>query len=485
MAVALVAHAAAKSTGASTGCTTAAIDTTGADLIIVACGTYSATPGLLSDSAGNTWTYLNQIGGASQGDFRFAFCKAPITSAAHTFSSAKSGYQSIAVAAFSGTGGASVVVDQQAGSTAGDNSTGTTSYPPGNISPVQDGELLVTALVSGGSGTPTTPSGFTLIDYIQWVNGVNMGIALAWQVQGAKATVNPTWTTPSNWPNTVPVVASFEVASGGASASRTGTDMVAFSDVGTVAASRPRSGANVLAVADAGVAAVGRPRAGAEAVAFSDAGTRSAGRPRGGADAVAISEANVAQGGRTRTGVDAVAVSDAGARAAQAAARGGADALAIADAGAKRGAASRTGADSVTFGEANVVQRGRTSTGSDAVSIGDAGGRLGVWARGGVDTVAVGDVGARGPSSQARGGFEAVALTDQGLVARSLVRGGTESWTISDTAITIVPTIIRGIVTGEAAGGMLTGGNAAQRVATGTAAGGSSGRAATPLYTGP
>ncbi len=56
MAFSLVAH---KSNGANGAVTTAAIDTTGASLIVINVGS-STSPGALSDSKSNTWTPLTQ-----------------------------------------------------------------------------------------------------------------------------------------------------------------------------------------------------------------------------------------------------------------------------------------------------------------------------------------------------------------------------------------------------------------------------------------
>ncbi len=176
--------------GGLTTVTTDAIDTRGANLIVVAIAQNNPVTGTLTDSAGNIgWTELTQSVQASVITSFFYFYN-PTTSAAHTFTFAGSLVAaSIAVVALSGS--ASSPVDQQNGSTVGASST----IQAGSITPVQDAELIL--FVNGGnnpSGTPTVDSGFTRLETQFFGGGSHYAIDLCILVPGAITAYNPTLT---------------------------------------------------------------------------------------------------------------------------------------------------------------------------------------------------------------------------------------------------------------------------------------------------
>ncbi len=62
---------------------------------------------------------------------------------------------------------------------------------PGAVTPTQSGELILTA-IGGLWNSVTIDSGFTILDQI--AVGSNFALGVGYLIQGAAATVNPTWT---------------------------------------------------------------------------------------------------------------------------------------------------------------------------------------------------------------------------------------------------------------------------------------------------
>lgn len=180
MAIALVTNT-AKGT-AQNGGTTNAIDTTGANLIVVAIAYFSGTISSISDSKSNTWTALTNAANGSN-EFRLFYCLNPTVGSGHTFTvSASSQYPTICVAAFSGVKTASAF-DQQ-------SAVGSTN--PGSVTPTEDNELVVTGLC-GDCDATSTYSGFTVTNAIAFTGGSFMGGAMAYKVQTTATTVNTAW----------------------------------------------------------------------------------------------------------------------------------------------------------------------------------------------------------------------------------------------------------------------------------------------------
>jgi hypothetical protein len=191
----VVAHVAAQSSTPTSGAVTAAINTTGAALLVAAAAAYDAGAGTLTltDSAGNTWVPLTAYSGSSSNHLmRLFYCASPATSATHTFSLAGSGanpYATIAVAAFSGPSG---IPDIDVGAAFASGF----SIQPGSATPAHDGELIVTAISMSILSTLAVDSGFTITDQLPFPgDGHSEGIGLAYLHQSVAAAIDPAWTT--------------------------------------------------------------------------------------------------------------------------------------------------------------------------------------------------------------------------------------------------------------------------------------------------
>lgn len=191
---ALIAHGGAVSANA-VNVTTAALDTTGANLIVIEIGSYDGNPANVpSDSKSNTWHSLTpkNVGGAYH---RLWYAISPTVGTGHTFTAAASSgacYPAISVAAFSGAH-ASAPFDTEVGTTV----SGTfTSFQPGTITPAANGELLIFGWGSYFSLTSSPPydSGFATLGAAEihhYQSGVNFTSAMSWNLSSSGA-VNPT-----------------------------------------------------------------------------------------------------------------------------------------------------------------------------------------------------------------------------------------------------------------------------------------------------
>lgn len=195
MAYTLLNHTAAS--GAN-GSTTPAINTTGADLIVIAVSSFSTNPEpVLSDSKGNIWTPLTlQVSGNPQ--IRLWYVRGGTFGLAHTFTlTGVASFSALAVQVFSGS--LANPFDVESG-----NSQGASNGNfPGPLTPNFANSLLVTGI----SNTDLTFSadvlitlGYTITDVISSVNGVNFAVAIAYLIQvGAPSSSNPLW----GWVNVV------------------------------------------------------------------------------------------------------------------------------------------------------------------------------------------------------------------------------------------------------------------------------------------
>lgn len=185
-----IAHAAAAGVN---GATTAVIDTTGADLLVV--GAIAATAVVPTDSLGNTWSLLTSQAGTPT--CRMAYCLHPASvGPGHTFSAG--GLASLAVvlvAAFKGVHfekvDAQVAMDGQSGS---HNLAYIGSAQPGDVLPSMSHMLLVTAFgwASVDTMSQVDPS-MTLLDQINVSALVNYGGGMAYMLQDVQANVAAQW----------------------------------------------------------------------------------------------------------------------------------------------------------------------------------------------------------------------------------------------------------------------------------------------------
>lgn len=166
--------------------TTSAINTTGANLIVIS-ESYLNTPILPTDSFGNVYTALTP-------DFQniLYYCFAPIVGSGHTFTvSNASTFPGISALAFSGA--AASPFDKQNGANLGS----ATTIQPGSVTPSLNNEVIVTGLSkSSASGAMTIDSGFSTPVQTEFNPGNGFGTAISYLIQSTAAAVNPTWTSP-------------------------------------------------------------------------------------------------------------------------------------------------------------------------------------------------------------------------------------------------------------------------------------------------
>jgi hypothetical protein len=215
MAFSLVAHT-------STNTTSAGIDTSGANLIVIVLGSdvntqESASIAAPTDNKMNTYTQLTPAvtwGTGAGGNCSIWYLYSPSVGAGHTFTNnatefATQGFYSvIAVAAFSGS--ASAPLDQQSTGTTGSGTT----VQPGSVTPGSANELLVAGCGFSSIGTISVDSGFTITDQPSSASG-GKPMALAYLIQGAAGALNPTFTNTVSGPNTNGAVIATFKSSGG------------------------------------------------------------------------------------------------------------------------------------------------------------------------------------------------------------------------------------------------------------------------------
>ena len=194
--------------------TTSPINTTGATLLVAAeCG-WCEPPGTLSDSNNNTWHPLTEYGDSGVcTSIQMFYSYAPTTSTNHTFTNAGTGYNSLAVMAFSGTLSTSSVYDASTG-----GKSTSPSFQPGNIAPSQLGELVTSFACSGSTDATTgsVSSPFTLANYLYGnANGSNAeDTGSAYWISTSEAQVNPSWTFSGDSDN-VAAIATFKTGATG------------------------------------------------------------------------------------------------------------------------------------------------------------------------------------------------------------------------------------------------------------------------------
>ena len=209
--------------GSTTGTTaaTCTLDTTGANLIVVAGGDYD--PGVtgsstLTDLHTNTWTPRTlYVEGGTQQQVRLYYCTPPPakTGVGHTFSTYAGGgafYGSVAAAAFANVH--AVPFDGENGT----ESTGVTTLSTGPVTPTEHGELIVAAVSTAGAAISAITAGLTIIEQVANVAGQHLPLALAYLVQppgtGAGTPITPQWTFAVT-ANASTTIATFKAAAAG------------------------------------------------------------------------------------------------------------------------------------------------------------------------------------------------------------------------------------------------------------------------------
>lgn len=172
----------------SNSVTTAGINTSGADLIVLVVTTYDGDGPTPTDSNGNTWTALTLRGNANDAQCQIWYSYSPSVGSGHTFSvSTSTDFPSIGVLAFSGA--AASPFDQQNGARSG---AGTVQ--PGSVTPSEDNEVIVTGYGGYSQAISSINSGFTLANSHTFSSGQRLTTGTAYLIQTTAAAVNPTWT---------------------------------------------------------------------------------------------------------------------------------------------------------------------------------------------------------------------------------------------------------------------------------------------------
>lgn len=193
MSFSVVAHVSVQAVGQLT---TAAINTTGADLIVFCINVFTGdtNPPAITDSAGNAWgtaAVTNTFTGRQSGYIYFK--QSPTTSASHTFgTTAGGGNTSGTCAILAVSGSATTPLDQTNSNTYG---PGTTSEPTGSVNPVQNSELVVGYWgIDDPAGSTFAVSGYTIDEHLDVVVGSIFGGVLAHNIQTTATVTNPTLT---------------------------------------------------------------------------------------------------------------------------------------------------------------------------------------------------------------------------------------------------------------------------------------------------
>ncbi len=182
--------------------TTTAIDTRGADLIILSLScSKTHGPGLvasISDSKTNTWLNtggIYQADGSNNAESTFVYCLNPTTDAAHTFSTTGAGsiLQSMCVGAYSGANNGLDSVHS------GGSSLAAFTVQPGSVTPNQNNSLIfVVGTAVQIAPTLSVNQSFTIRENQPLVAGQTYGSWIMDLFQGTAAAVNPTITSNMN-----------------------------------------------------------------------------------------------------------------------------------------------------------------------------------------------------------------------------------------------------------------------------------------------
>ena len=162
----------------TTSGTSAAIDTTGATLIVIAAHNNPT----ITDSKSNTWLPLTDQ--TSAPEHRLFYAVNPTVGTGHTFSI--NAWARIVVTAWSGADTVQPF-DEQNGTSGG----AVSPVQPGSITPSLDGELVVAGASLINQVSNFTVSGYTVINSPQ--GGGPEGCSLAYAVQTTATATNPLW----------------------------------------------------------------------------------------------------------------------------------------------------------------------------------------------------------------------------------------------------------------------------------------------------
>lgn len=193
-----------KGSVAGASITTDAIDSTGANLLLIGVSEYLGNGGTwtVSDSKSNALTQLTAHEIASSQRSQLTYAKNPSSvGSGHTATDtvSQNSFPTVHFAAFSGAD-TTASADQENGAT----TASTTSLATGSVTPSADNELIIAHISLFASVTNLAiDSGFTILDPIDKTAN-HMGGAIAYKIQTTAAAENPTW----SWTTAVQACAS-------------------------------------------------------------------------------------------------------------------------------------------------------------------------------------------------------------------------------------------------------------------------------------
>lgn len=202
--------------GGTSSLTSDAVDTTGANLLIVASSFYTLDNITTTDSKGNTpYVALTAQRGATHSGTQIHYFLGGTVGSGHTFtitSDAQVFYGlGIGATAYSGAK-ASSPFDQQNG---GGTSSGTT-VQPGSITPTEDNELVFSCVANRDNvDVISIDGGFTLLSHSGGTPSQTYGHGHAELIQTSAAAANPTFTCGGAADEHSAVIASFKTVSAG------------------------------------------------------------------------------------------------------------------------------------------------------------------------------------------------------------------------------------------------------------------------------
>lgn len=193
MAFSLISHTYVQ-VGGGGGGTTSAIDTTGADLLVVFVGAYTLTAAAVTDSKSNTWsstTMYNGSGASNAVQFFYATNVSGKVGSSHTFTLSGNTYSTMIVAAFSGAHTTAPFDKVSAGG------NGATPLTGGSVTATNSNSLYIAggSPADGSSSAATTSaSGFTVVDAVAYLGGTAEGASMYWKEGSAAENPSFSWT---------------------------------------------------------------------------------------------------------------------------------------------------------------------------------------------------------------------------------------------------------------------------------------------------
>lgn len=189
MAIAHVGYVAAS--GASTF-TTAALDTSGADLLTVAVTEFAVAGAVLTDSKSNTWRARTEL--ATTTPFKVIYdAKNATVGSGHTFT--LTGATIFAVLQADAWSGSDLTepFDQQ-NATAAAGGTMTSGFQPGSVTPTTNDQLVLSGLSWDTNGIAiTSVTGMVDLQQVAFTGGNNFGGARDYVIQTTAGAINPAW----------------------------------------------------------------------------------------------------------------------------------------------------------------------------------------------------------------------------------------------------------------------------------------------------